>query len=90
MLKAYVGVVSKQGLAIFQPERDDTLSLVRRYVRQGFRRFGFWAILNDAEAQTIHALFVSGNHREAMTALDQCATEIGPIPDVDTKVAIVH
>ena len=74
MLKAYVGVASKQGLSIFQPERDDTLSLVRRYIRQGLRRFGFWAIINDTEAQSIHALFVNGHRREAMIALDHCGT----------------
>ena len=90
MLKAYVGVASKQGLAIFQPERDDSLSLVRRCIRQGFRRFGFWAILNDTEAQSIHALFLNGHRREAMIALDQCATEIGPILPSDTEDSLLH
>ena len=35
MLKAYVGVASQNGLAILQPERDDTLCLVERCVRSG-------------------------------------------------------
>lgn len=90
MLKAYVGVLSKQGLAIFQPERNDTLTLVRHCVRQGMRRFGFWAILNDTEAQSIHALFLNGHRREAMIALDQCATEIGPIFPSDTEDSFLH
>ena len=29
MLKAYVGVISKDGLAALQPEREESLSLVR-------------------------------------------------------------
>ena len=90
MLKAYVGVASKHGLSMFQPERDDTLSLVRQCVRQGMRRFGFWAILNDTEAQSIHALFLNGHHREAMIALDQCAMEIGPIFPGDTEDSFLH
>ena len=44
MLKAYVGVASKQGLSAFHPERDDTLSLVRRclanWILGGHQRFG--------------------------------------------------
>ena len=90
MLKAYVGVASKHGLSIFQPERDDSLSLVRHCVRQGMRRFGFWAILNDTEAHSIHALFLNGHRREAMIALDQCATEIGPIFPGDTEDSFLH
>ena len=57
MLKAYVGVASQQGLSIFQPEREDTLSLVRQCVRRELRRFAFWAIVNDAEARSIQAHF---------------------------------
>ena len=79
MLKAYVGVASRQGLSVFQPERDDTLSLVRQCVRHGMRRLGFWAYLHDAEAQSIQALFLDGHSKEAMIALDCCAKAIGPI-----------
>ena len=79
MLKAYVGVASKQGLSIFQPERDDTLSLVRQSVRQGIRRLGFWAYIQDAEARSIQTLFLDGHRKEAMIALDRCAQAIGPI-----------
>ena len=90
MLKAYVGVASKHGLSMFQPERDDTLSLVRQCVRLGLRRFGFWAILNDAEAQSIRALFLNGHRQEAMIALDHCATDIGPILLGDTENSLLH
>lgn len=90
MLKAYVGVASKHGLSMFQPERDDTLSLVRHCVRPGLRRFGFWAVLNDAEAQLIHSLFLNGHRREAMIALDHCATEIGPILPGDNDDSLLH
>lgn len=79
MLKAYVGIASKQGLSVFQPERDDTLSLVRRSVRRGIRRFGFWAVVNDVEAQSIQALFLGGHRKEAMLALDRFAHDFGPI-----------
>ncbi len=90
MLKAYVGIASKHGLSMFQPERDDTLLLVRHCVRPGLRRCGFWAILNDAEAQSIHSLFLNGHRREAMIALDYCATEIGPILPGDNEDSLLH
>ncbi len=90
MLKAYVGVASKQGLSFFQPEREETLLLVRRTIRQGIRRLGFWAILNDVEARSIYALFLNGHRREAMIALDQCAREIGRILPGDTTHPSVH
>ena len=85
MLKAYVGVASKQGLAIFQPERDDTLALVHRQVLRGIRRFGFWAVINDRDAQAVQALFLSGHRREAMIALDRFAHELGPICPTDSS-----
>jgi hypothetical protein len=90
MLKAYVGVASQQGLSIFQPERDDTLSLVRRSVRRGLRRFAFWAIVNDAEAQSIQALFLDGHRREALIALNRCVTHCGPILPGDTDHSLLH
>jgi len=90
MLKAYVGVASKQGLSLFQPERDDTLSLVRRHVCHGVRRLGFWATLHDAEAQSVQALFLGGHRREAMMALDRFAMEIGPILPSDTDDSLPH
>jgi hypothetical protein len=86
MLKAYVGVASKHGLSIFRPEQDDTLSLVRRFVRQGIRRAGFWAVIDDAEARSVHALFLNGHHREAMLLLDRCARHIGCILPSDSRI----
>ncbi len=79
MLKAYVGVASKHGLSIFQPERADTLSLVRQCVRQGRRRLGFWAVMGDSDARSVYALFLRGHRKEAMMLLDRCARDIGPI-----------
>ncbi len=84
MLKAYVGVASNHGLSIFRPEQDETLSLVRRFVRQGIRRAGFWAVIDDAEARSVHALFLNGHHREAMLLLDRCARDIGRILPSDS------
>lgn len=79
MLKAFVGVASKHGLSVFQPERDDALSLIRRCVRPGIRPCGFWAVVNDVDADAIQALFFDGKRREAMVALERHAHEIGPI-----------
>ena len=79
MLKAFVGVASKHGLSVFQPERDDALSIVRRCIRPGVRRCGFWAVVNDADARAIEALFFDGKCREAMIALERHAHDIGPI-----------
>jgi len=90
MLKAFVGVASRHGLAIFQPERDDTLSLVRRCVRPGIRRCGFWAVVNDADARSIQALFHDGKRKEAMIALDRQAHEIGPILPSDLTRSPIH
>jgi hypothetical protein len=90
MLKAYVGVASQQGLSIFQPERDDTLSLVRQCVCRELRRVGFWAILNDVEARWIHDLFLTGHRREALIELDRCATDCGPILPGDVEHSLLH
>jgi hypothetical protein len=90
MLKAYVGVASQHGLSIFQPERDDTLSLVRQSVRRELRRVGFWAILNDVEARSILELFLDGHRREALIALDRCATDCGPILPGDVEHSLLH
>lgn len=79
MLKAYVGVMSKEGLAVLQPERDESLSLVRRSVRSDFGRVGFWAVLDDTEARCVQALFVGGLRHEAMMFLDRSAKEMGRI-----------
>jgi hypothetical protein len=86
MLKAYVGVASKHGLSIFHPEGDETLSLVRRFVRHTIRRTGFWAVIDDVEASSVHALFVNGHQREAMLLLDRCARDIGRILPSDSQV----
>ena len=90
MLKAFVGVASKHGLAIFQPERDDTLALVRRNVLPGIRRCVFWAVLNDADARCIQALFHDGKRKEAMMALDRQAHHIGPILPSDLNRSPAH
>jgi hypothetical protein len=79
MLKAFVVVASKHGLSVFQPERDDALSLLRRCVRLGSRRYGFWAVVNDVDARAIQALFFDGKRRESMFALERHAHDIGPI-----------
>jgi hypothetical protein len=84
MLKAYVGVMSKDGLAVLQPERDESLSLVRRSVRSEFDRVGFWAVIDDTEARCVQALCVGGLRREAMMFLDRSAKEIGRVLPDDT------
>ena len=90
MLKAYVGVASKHGLSIFQPERDDTLSLVRQSVRQGIRRLGFWVVIGDSDARSVHALFLRSHRQEAMILLDRCARDIGSILPSDTEELHFH
>jgi hypothetical protein len=79
MLKAYVRVMSKEGLAVLHPERDESLSLVRRSMRSDFGRVGFWAVLDDTEARCVRALFVGGLRHEAMMFLDRSAREMGRI-----------
>jgi hypothetical protein len=90
MLKAYVGVASKHGLSVFQPEHDDALSLVRKCVRPGVRRCGFWAVVNDADARSIQALFLDGKRQEALIALERQAHEIGPILPSDLRPSPIH
>ncbi|MBA4067431.1 MAG: hypothetical protein C0501_27725 [Isosphaera sp.] len=79
MPKAYVGIASPQGLTVLQPERDDTLSLVRRAGLDGGERVGFWAVLGDIDARCVQALVVSGHRREALWLLDRSAREAGRI-----------
>jgi hypothetical protein len=79
MLKAFVGVASRQGLAVLQPERDETLSLVRRSVRETTRRIAFWVVLDDSDAPAVGALFLNGRRYEAMVFLDRSAKYLGRI-----------
>ena len=79
MPKAYIGIASQHGLAVLQPERDDTLRLVEGWIRAGRRRVGFWAVLGDADALSVQALFQSGFEREALLMLDRCAKDCGRI-----------
>lgn len=79
MPKAYVGIASSQGLTVLQPERDDTLSFVRRSGLDGGERVGFWAVLGDIDARCVQALVVSGHRQEALWLLDRSAREAGRI-----------
>lgn len=79
MPKAYVGIASPQGLTVLQPERDDTLSLVRRSGLDDGERVGFWVVLGDIDARCVQALVVSGHRREALWLLDRSAREAGRI-----------
>ena len=90
MLKAYVGVASPHGLAVLQPERDDTLSLVERRVRTGGGHVGFWAVLGDAEADSVQTLFRNGYPREALLMLDRCAKDMGRILPSDQQHSTLH
>jgi hypothetical protein len=89
MLKAYVGLLSKEGLAVLQPERDESVSLVRRSMRSDFGRVGFWAVLDDTEARCVQALFAGGLRHEAMIFLDRSAKEMGRLLPGD-PVRSVH
>ena len=90
MLKAYVGVASPHGLAVLQPERDDTLCLVERRVRTGGGHVGFWAVLGDAEAESVQTLFRNGYPREALLMLDRCAKDMGRILPSDQQHSTLH
>lgn len=90
MLKAYVGIASPHGLAVLQPERDDTLCLVDRWVRTGRRRVGFWAVLGDEDARTVQTLFRNGYPREALVLLDRCARDIGRLLPSDPLSNRLH
>ena len=79
MPKAYVGIASSQGLTVLQPERDDTLSFVRRSGLNGGEQVGFWAVLGDIDARCVQALVVSGHRREALWLLDRAAKDFGRI-----------
>ncbi|MBN9517280.1 hypothetical protein J0H58_01985 [bacterium] len=79
MPKAYVGIASPHGLAVLQPEQDETLSAVERYVELNRLRVGFWAVLGDDDACSVRALFRCGHRREALVLLDRSAKEIGRI-----------
>ncbi len=90
MLKAYVGVASPQGLAVLQPERDDTLSAVERHVELNRRRVGFWAVLGDEDARSVQVLFECGYRREALVLLDRSAKDIGRILPSESGHPLLH
>lgn len=90
MAKAYVGIASSQGLTVLQPERNDTLSFVRRSALDGGERVGFWAVRGDIDARCVQALVVSGHRREALWLLDRSAREAGRIlPDGGVQSRLV-
>jgi hypothetical protein len=72
----YQGRQSREGVR--------TLSLVRRAVREGTRRVGFWVVLDDADAPAVRALFLNGRRFEAMILLDHSAKHLGRILPSDT------
>ncbi len=90
MLKAYVGVASPDGLAVLQPERADTLWLVESWASSGRRRVSFWAVLGDADADSVQLLFQSGYKREALLLLDRCAKDMGSIIPADQPHTTLH
>lgn len=90
MLKAYVGVASPHGLAVLQPERADTLWLVESWASSGQRRVSFWAVLGDADAESVQDLFRCGYRREALRLLDRCAKDMGRILPSDAPAARLH
>ena len=90
MLKAFVGIASNQGLAVLQPERDETISYIQHCLQTGQRdllwdRVGFWAVLDDTEARLVQALVGGGFRREAMLVLDRSAKEMGRILPSDPR-----
>ncbi len=78
MPKAYVGIAGPNGLTILQPERDETLLAIERFVGRG-RRVGFWALLGDDDARSVQTLIRQGYWREALRALERCAQDFGRI-----------
>ncbi len=90
MPKAYVGIASPHGLAVLQPERDDTLSAVERYVELNRLRVGFWAVLGDDDACTVRVLFHRGYRREALALLDRSAKDIGRILPSEAVRPLLH
>lgn len=90
MLKAYVGIASPHGLSVLQPERDDTLSAVERYVELNRLRVGFWAVLGDDDAWSVRVLVQQGYRREALALLDRRARDIGRILPSETVRPLLH
>ena len=78
MLKAYVGVASPLGLAVFQPERDDTRCAIERFIGDG-HRVSFWAVIGDEDACSVQVLIRYGYRKEALRMLEQCVTDFGRI-----------
>lgn len=79
MLKSLVGIASDQGLAILEPERTDTLSLIHRQSNARTEDVAFWAVLEENDARCVQALFVGGLRREALDLLGRTARDIGRI-----------
>lgn len=90
MLIACVGAASSQGLAVLQPERDDTLSLVHQWIQDRPRRVGFWVVLGDTDARSVRALLLDGARMEAMLLLDRCAKDLGQILPGDLRPIHPH
>ena len=78
MRNSYIGIVDRTGVRILVPELEHTARfLSRRSCRE--ESVCFWAVVDDALANVIHAEINAGNRTDALRLLNCLAIDLGTI-----------
>ncbi len=81
MNRAYIGIVTKAGLASLRPENQRTArSLAGIAYLSSLRNAGcWWAAISDATASEVINHISRGDRHEALVAIERSAAFLGPI-----------
>ncbi|MDZ4782513.1 MAG: hypothetical protein SGJ19_19880 [Planctomycetia bacterium] len=78
MLKAFVGIVSQQGIEVFCPEDPATVRFLwRRVQRERGRTACFWSVIPSEAVELIESTLNLGLAHEALDHLQQLACDYG-------------
>lgn len=78
MRKSYIGILDRSGLSVLLPEAEHVdRFLLRRALRKN--AVCFWAVMDDAVAQSIRMELSVGQHQNAARLLQLLATDYGAI-----------
>ena len=78
MRNSYIGIVDRTGVRILVPEHEHTARFLSRRSRRE-ESLCFWAVVDDALANVIHAEINAGNRTDALRLLNCLAIDLGTI-----------
>ena len=78
MRNSYIGIIDRTGVRILVPEHEHTARFLSRRSRSE-DCVCFWAVVDDALANAIHAEINAGNRADALHLLHCLAVDLGTI-----------